>query len=103
MWCLVFRRVLFRLLLAAPARHGPLDDDLPLHRHPREEQGGAGVGVELAALAALVIGVEDEAAAVTALEQHGAGGGPAVAAGGGPRHGVGLGGLSPPDRKRTRL
>jgi tRNA1Val (adenine37-N6)-methyltransferase len=66
------------------------DGDLALDGGPEEDERGAGVGGQLGALAAPVVGEEDEAPVVHALEEHGAGGRVAVGGGGGEGHGVGL-------------
>ena len=55
-----------------------------------EEQGGLRIGGELAALAAVEIGVEDEAALVMALHQHHPDRGAALGVGGRQRHGDGV-------------
>jgi hypothetical protein len=76
--------------LAGHTGHDTLHRDLPLHRQPGEEQCRAGVGVEFAALAALVIRIKHEPAPVAGLEQHRAGRGPAIARRGRERHRVRL-------------
>src|SRR5690606_425425 len=58
---------------------------------PVEQQGRPRVGLELAALAALKVGVEDKAAGVVRLQQHGAQRGAAVGGGGGQLHGGAIG------------
>ena len=55
-----------------------------------KHQRSLGVAGELAALLALRIGIENEAALVEALEQHHAGVGQAVGVDGGERHGGGI-------------
>src|SRR5690606_9732595 len=52
----------------------PLDADLQVERGPEEVEGGAGIGLDLAGLAALVVGEESQAAAANALEEHDPGG-----------------------------
>lgn len=66
------------------------DADLAAERGPVEDQGGSRIGGEFAALAAQVVGEEDEAVLVHAFEQDHAGGDLAVRRGGGEGHGVGL-------------
>ncbi len=78
---------------AGEAGDRALDDDLALQRDPRKQQGNTGVFGEIAALAALVVGVKNEAASVEALEQNRARGRTALSRRGGERHGVGLGDL----------
>ena len=56
---------------------------------------GLGIGGEFAPLLALLVGVEDEAAFVEALEQHHAHIRQAVGPDGCQRHRVGIGGLAP--------
>src|SRR5690606_3404116 len=48
----------------------PLDTDLPAQRFPVKEQRHMGVRRQLAALAAVEVGIEDEAVGAMALEQH---------------------------------
>src|SRR6185437_14056570 len=55
------REVIIRLLRAHSV-HAPLDAHLALERRPEEDQARRGACAELAALAALVVGVEDEPA-----------------------------------------
>ena len=77
--------------LDGKANDRAFDDDLPFKRHPLEQQGNAGVFGKIAALAAVVVGVKNETASVEAFEQNGARRRPALARGGGERHGIGLG------------
>jgi len=67
--------------------------DLALACGPEEADGGAVVFGEFLAFAALVVGVEVEAAVVEAFEEDDAGGGDAALADGGEGHGVGFGEL----------
>src|SRR5215212_1819812 len=75
-------------LLAGEASGAALDPDLPLQLAPVEQQGARGVRRDLLRLASLVIGVEDEAPLVVALEKDGACRGLPVIGGGGEDHGV---------------
>ena len=68
------------------ARHRSLDPDLSPQLRPVEEEGGPGVGVELDALAAPVVGEEGEPTLVEALHQDHARGRGAVRRRGGQRH-----------------
>ncbi|CAK7287774.1 hypothetical protein SGPA1_50740 [Streptomyces misionensis JCM 4497] len=72
----------------APDRAG--DDDLPGQRMPGEEQRGARVRRQIAALAGVVVGVEDEALGVELLHQDRARAGAPLGVRGGDDHGVGL-------------
>src|SRR5436190_12774527 len=65
-------------LLPRGGSHRSLDPHLAAERLPMEEHRGARVGLELARLAAHVVGEEDEALLVGALEQHHPRGGRAV-------------------------
>ena len=56
------------------------------HARPVEQQRRMRIGLQFAALAAVEVGVEDEAARVEGLEQHGARRRPRVERGGGDRH-----------------
>src|SRR5437762_1648572 len=55
-----------------------LDAHLPLELLPQERERCRGVRRELAALAALVVGVEDEALGIHALQEHDPSRGPAI-------------------------
>src|SRR5690606_13291193 len=68
-------------------RHRALDADLAAQRLPVEQQRSQWMRQDLPALAALVVGEEDEAARVVALEQHHARRRHAVLADRGQRHG----------------
>ena len=61
------------------------------HARPVEQQRGVRIGLQLAALAAVEVRVEDEAARVVRLQQHGARGGAALRIGGRDDHGGGVG------------
>src|SRR5437879_5619755 len=61
--------------LGAQLLDAALDADLPLQVRPEEHQARGGARVELAALAAAVVRVEDEAAALDAFQEHRPGGG----------------------------
>src|SRR6185437_14307758 len=63
------REIVVRLLRARPLG-APFDADLPLELRPEEEQRGAGVRSEVAALATVVVRMEDEAAGVHRFQQH---------------------------------
>src|SRR5215203_2420985 len=78
-------------LLAGDATGAAFDPDLPLQLAPVEEEGARGIGLQFAGLASCVVGVENEAALVVALQEDGAGRGLAVLCGGGNDHGVRLG------------
>jgi hypothetical protein len=69
------------------------DAHLALELDPVEQQRRVRMGGEVAALAAFVIGKEDEPAFVDTLDEHDSGRRPAVRADGGERHRVGLGEL----------
>ncbi len=64
----------------------PLDDHLPARRMPREQQRHPGIGRQLAALAALVVGEEHEPAGVERPHEHVAHRGTAVRRGGSDHH-----------------
>src|SRR5258706_14489123 len=66
-----------------------LDPHLALQIRPEEHRAGGGAGLELASFAAEVVGIEDETAALDALEQDHARRGRAVGAYRGERHFVG--------------
>src|SRR6266480_1378712 len=68
------RKVRVRLL-GAQLLDAALDADLPLQVRPQDHQARGGARVQLAALAAAVVGVEDEAAALDAFQEHRPGGG----------------------------
>ncbi len=73
--------------------HPPLDAHHALELYPVELQRGKGVRRQLTALAAVIVGVPDNAARIDVFDQHHAGGGAAVFAHGGQGHGIGLGHL----------
>src|SRR5215204_6245400 len=76
--------------LAGDATGAAFDPDLPLQLAPVEEEGARGVGLQFAGLASFVVGVENEAALVVALQEDGADRGLAVLCGSGDDHGVRL-------------
>ena len=61
-----------RRLFAEVARDRAGDPHLPFELAPEEQQARARVGARSRPLRAVVVGVEDEAVLVDALEQHGA-------------------------------
>src|SRR5437667_29563 len=63
------RKVRVRFL-GAQLLDAALDADLPLQVRPEEHQARGGARVELAPLAAAVVRVEDEAAALDAFQEH---------------------------------
>lgn len=67
-----------------------MDADLAVQFLPVEDEGGTGVRGQFPALAAEVIGEEDEAVRIEAFEQDHAGGRVTIGGGGGEGHGVGL-------------
>lgn len=69
------------------------DDQLSVEGAPEHDEGDVGVGGDVVAFAAVVVGEEDEAAVFDAFEQHHAAGGAAVGGDGGQGHGVGQGQL----------
>ncbi len=71
-------------------RHRAPQPDLPIGRFPMKQHGGFGAAVELAALLASDVGVEDKAALVEALHQHHANVRSAIGIDGGERHGGGV-------------
>ena len=72
----------------------PFDPNLPLQIVPVESQRRVGVGIELAALAALVVREEDEALLVIPAQQDDPRRGTGVGRRGRQNHGVGLGNLA---------
>jgi len=70
-----------------------VDDQLAVEGAPEHDEGDVGVGGDVVAFAAVVVGEEDEAALFDAFEQHDAAGGAAVGGDGGQGHGVGQGQL----------
>src|SRR5882724_6579017 len=70
--------------------HGPFDTHLALRGFPVKAERRLRMGQQLSALAALVVGVEDESAVIHALEQHHPQRGHAVRPDGGQRHRVRL-------------
>lgn len=70
-----------------------VDDQLAVEGAPEHDEGDVGVGGDVVAFAAVVVGEEDEAAVFDAFEQHHAAGGAAVGGDGGQGHGVGQGQL----------
>src|SRR5262249_2933386 len=77
-------------LLGAQSLDRALEPDLAIQRLPQHGERRAGILSELAALAALVVRVEGDAALVDALEQHEAHRRRAVGGCRGERHGLGL-------------
>src|SRR5262249_36110820 len=75
---------------AGDALHVAADADLAFKLRPVEEQRSTGISVELMALGALVVAIEDEAALIEAFEQEHAGSRDAGRAGSGDGHRVGL-------------
>src|SRR6185369_8162726 len=76
------------------ALHRTLDTDLAPERLPVKQQGGARISLELAALGALLVGVECEAAGSMALEEHHSRRRPPGAVGGCESHCFGVVGLA---------
>ena len=74
---------------------GAVDGDLALERQPGEKEGDVGIGGDMAGLAAIEIGEEDEALGIPVLEQDGAGRGASGVVDGGEDHGIGFEELSP--------
>ena len=70
-------------------RHRAVDAHLTLQVGPHEHQARRAARFELARLAALVIRIEDEAAALDAFQEHHPGAGCTIGAHGGERHRVG--------------
>lgn len=70
-----------------------VDDQLAVEGAPEHDEGDVGVGGDIVAFAAVVVGEEDEAAVLDAFEQHHAAGGAAVGGDGGQGHGIGQGQL----------
>ena len=70
-------------------RHRAVDAHLTLQVGPHEHQARGAASFELAGLAALVICIEDEAAALDAFQEHHPGAGCTIGAHGGERHRVG--------------
>ena len=70
-----------------------VDDQLAVEGAPEHDEGDVGVGGDVVAFAAVVVGEEDEAAVFDAFKQHHAAGGAAVGGDGGQGHGVGQGQL----------
>ena len=68
-----------------------VDDQLAVEGAPEHDEGDVGVGGDVVAFAAVVVGEEDEAAVLDAFEQDHAAGGAAVGGDGGEGHGVGQG------------
>ena len=70
-----------------------VDDQLAVEGAPEHDEGDVGVGGDVVAFAAVVVGEEDETAVFDAFEQHYAAGGAAAGGDGGQGHGVGQGQL----------
>src|SRR5690606_8290542 len=70
--------------------HRSLDTDLALERFPVEQQRRTRIDREIASLATLAVSVEDEAAAIDALEEYHPDRRPALGVGGRHGHGVGI-------------
>ena len=68
-----------------------VDDQLAVEGAPEHDEGDVGVGGDVVAFAAVVVGEEDEAAVFDAFEQDHAVGGAAVGGDGGQGHGIGQG------------
>jgi hypothetical protein len=83
--------------------HRSLDTDLAEQRLPVEAQRRPGMRREVPSLAALGIGVEDEAALVDALQQHDAGRRPAILADRRQRHRMRVARLGLPGLVQPRL
>ena len=95
------REAKYSSLSAADALDRAAHADLAVQVEPGEDAGGPRVGDELAALGAVVVGVEHEAAVVDAAHEHEPGVGHAVGVGGRHDHCVGLGAPRPSWRPRT--
>ena len=80
-------------LLGGDLLGAAVDDQLAVEGAPEHDEGDVGVGGDVVAFSAVVVGEEDEAAVFDAFEQHHAVGGAAVGGDGGQGHGVGQGQL----------
>ena len=87
------RRVVVVRLLRAGLLHRAFDAHHPFQLNPVKLQRGDGQVGQLLTLAAVVVGVPDQASCIDTFDEHDAGRRPAIAAHGGQGHGVGLGQL----------
>src|SRR5688572_821585 len=76
--------------LASEFRDSTFNDYLPFEREPRKVKRGPRVRLQFAALATLVVRVENKAAPIESFKQNRSRGGATVASGGGENHGVWL-------------